>query len=140
MTRSEALSFLRRHRFCVQTSASVAGVPQAAVVGFAVSDDLEIVFDTLDSTRKIGNLARNPQVALVVGCGPEEQTAQIQGVADLPAGADLERLKKVYFAAWPDGVTRERWEGIRYVRVRLTWFRFSDFAHPGGPRVVEVAL
>jgi hypothetical protein len=134
MTRSDLLAFLRRHRYCVQASVSSAATPQAAVVGFAVSDDLQIVFDTIGTTRKVTNLRRNGHVALVVGWD-EEQTVQVEGVADEPAGAELERLKAVYFAAWPDGVGRQTWKDITYVRVRPTWARYSDF-RPGG-RIVE---
>ncbi len=140
MTRAEAVAFLRTHRFCVVATASHAGRPQAAVVGFAVSDDLEIVFDTVASSRKVPNLVQNPEVAVVVGCGPGEQTAQIQGLADVPEGAELDRVKRVYFDAWPDGVGRQAWEGITYVRIRPTWVRYSDFSHPGGPRIVHVSL
>jgi PPOX class probable F420-dependent enzyme len=135
MTRSELLAFLRRHRLCVQSSVSPSGAPQAAVVGFGVSDELEIVFDTLDSTRKIANLRRDPRVAIVVGWD-EEQTAQLEGVADEPKGPELERLKAVYFQAYPDGPERQAWKGITYVRVRLTWARYSDFRAGGG--VVEM--
>jgi hypothetical protein len=110
------------------------------VVGFAVSDDLEIVFDTLSSTRKCKNLRRDGRIALVVGVGEDERTAQIEGAADEPTGAELERLKAVYFAAFPDGVERLAWEGITYFRVRPSFVRFSDFAHPGGPRIEELTL
>ena len=111
------------------------GAPQAAVVGFAVSDTLEFVFDTLGATRKMANLRRDPRVALVVGWD-DERTAQIEGIADEPTGADLARLKTVYFDVFPDGVEREAWEGITYVRVRPTWIRFSSFVRPA-PYVVE---
>jgi PPOX class probable F420-dependent enzyme len=137
VTRDELLALLRRHRLCVQASVSATGAPQAAVVGYAVSDGLEIVFDTLGTTRKAVNLRRDPRVALVVGWD-EEQTVQLEGVADEPAGEELQRLKAVYFAAWPDGVERERWEGITYVRVRPTWARYSDFRPGGG--VVEIVV
>jgi hypothetical protein len=60
MTRVELLQFLRRYRLAVQASIGPGGAPQAAVVGFAVSDALEIVFDTLTSTRKFRNLAADP--------------------------------------------------------------------------------
>ena len=130
MTRTELLTFLRRHRLCVEASVSSVGAPQAAVVGFAVSDDLEIVFDTLGTTRKMENLRREPRIALVIGWD-EEQTAQIDGIADEPAGEDLERLKKIYFAVYPDGVERQAWKDITWVRVRPTWARYSDF-RPGG--------
>jgi hypothetical protein len=140
LSRSELLGYLRKRRYCVQASIAANGAPQAAVVGFAVSDDLEIVFDTLASTRKCKNLRRDGRLALVVGVGEDECTVQIEGVADEPAGTELERLKSVYFAAFPDGVERLKWEGITYFRVRPTFVRFSDFAHPGGPRIEELEI
>lgn len=134
MNRAELLLFLRNHRLCVQASVSKAGSPQAAVVGYGVSDDLEIVFDTLGVTRKMANLRRDPRIALVVGWD-QEQTVQIEGEADEPTGAERERLKKIYFAAHPDGPERQAWKEITYVRVRPTWVRYSDFRPGGG--VVE---
>jgi pyridoxine/pyridoxamine 5'-phosphate oxidase len=136
MNRAELLAFLRRHRLCVQASVSEGGAPQAAVVGFGVSDNLEIVFDTIGTTRKMANLRRDPRVALVVGWD-EEQTVQIDGMADEPTGVELERLQRVYFAAYPDGRERQSWKDITYVRVRPTWARYSDFRPGGG--VVELS-
>lgn len=126
MTRAELLAFLRRHRVCVQSSVSASLAPQAAVVGFAVSDQLEIVFDTLGTSRKVTNLRRDPHIALVVGWD-EEQTAQIEGLADEPRGEELARLKAAYFQVYPDGRERQAWKEITYVRVRPTWVRYSDF-------------
>jgi hypothetical protein len=130
MNRADLFAFLRRHRLCIQASVSGTGAPQAAVVGYGVSHDLEIVFDTLGTTRKMANLRRDPRLALVIGWD-EEQTVQIEGLADEPTGAELARLKQVYFGAYPDGPQREGWPGITYVRVRPTWARYSDF-RPGG--------
>jgi PPOX class probable F420-dependent enzyme len=130
VTRTDLLAFLRRHRLCVQASVSSSGSPQAAVVGFAVTDDLEIVFDTLATTRKMQNLRRDPRVAVAIGWD-EEQTAQIEGVADEPTGAELDRLKAAYFEVYPDGVERQQWKHITYVRVRPTWARYSDFRPHG---------
>jgi hypothetical protein len=135
MTRTELVAFLRRQRLCVQTSVSPSGAPQAAIVGFAVSDDLEIVFDTIGTTNKMQNLRKNPRVALVIGWD-DEQTAQLEGLADEPQGDELARLKAVYFHAWPDGVARQAWKDITYVRVRPTWVRYSDFRPGGG--IVEL--
>ena len=137
MNRSELIAFLRRHRLCIQGSVSSSGGPQAAVVGFAVSDEAEIVFDTIGTSRKMANLRRDPRIAVVVGWD-DEQTAQIEGVADEPAGAELQRLKEVYFRAFPDGVERQGWKDITYVRVRPTWVRYSDFRPGGG--IVEIAV
>jgi hypothetical protein len=141
MTPAELLPFLRRHRYAVQATVTPAGAAQAAVVGIAVSDDLEIVFDTLQSTRKLQNLRLNPAISLVIGgCTEgEEESVQLDGRADEPAGGDLERLKQVYYATFPDGPTRLSWPGLVYVRVRPTWLRYSNFRQDP-PQIVELTV
>ena len=138
MTSSELLRFLQTQPLAVQTSIAASGTPQAAVVGIAVSDRFEIVFDTLASTRKVLNLRQNPRAALVVGglTTGDERTAQIEGIADEPAGEELERLKRVYYSVYPDGPSRLSWPGLTYVRVRPHWIRFSDY-NQGPPLIVE---
>jgi pyridoxine/pyridoxamine 5'-phosphate oxidase len=126
MTRDELLAFLRRHRIMVEASVTPDAKPQAAIVGYAVSDSLELVFDTLESTRKYQNLRANPHVALVIGWD-DEMTAQLEGSVDFPTGAELERIKDCYFGAYPDGRERLAWPGITHVRVRPTWVRFTDY-------------
>lgn len=126
MTRAELVQFLRRHSLAVQASVAVGRAPQAAVIGFAVSDACEIVFDTLTTTRKYANLRSDPRVALVIGWD-HEMTVQLEGVVDFPTGAELTRVREVYFAVFPDGRDRLAWPGITHARVRPTWVRFSDF-------------
>jgi PPOX class probable F420-dependent enzyme len=137
MTRAELVDFLRRHRLAVQASVAPGGAPQAAVVGFAVSDALEVVFDTVTTSRKYRNLRDDPRIALVIGWD-DEITAQIEGVADFPTGDELERVRECYFAAYPDGRDRLAWPHITHVRVRPTWVRYSDFTQDP-PRIVELS-
>lgn len=139
MTRDELLSFMRRHSLAVQTSVSESGAPQAAVVGIVVTDDFEIFFDSVDSTRKVQNLRQNPRTALIIGGlrHGDERTLQYEGVADEPGGTELERLKDRYFEAFPDGRERQSWPGLVYVRVRPTWIRFSDY-NRAPPEIVEL--
>jgi pyridoxine/pyridoxamine 5'-phosphate oxidase len=136
MNRAQLIAFLRQHRLGVQASVASTGAPQAAVVGIAVTDELELLFDTVDSTRKCANLRRDPRVALVMGWD-QEQTVQLEGRADEPTGAELARLQAVYFAAFPDGPSRLSWPGITYFRVRPTWVRHSDF-RGAEPVIVEL--
>jgi PPOX class probable F420-dependent enzyme len=138
VTRSELLAFLRAHRLVVVATTSAEGQPQAAVVGYGVSDDLEIVFDTLASTRKHANLRRDPRVALVIGWD-DERTVQIEGLADFPTGDELDRIRECYFAAYPDGRDRLGWPGITHVRIRPSWLRYSDFT-PRPALVVETTV
>jgi hypothetical protein len=44
-----------------------------------------------------------------------------------PAGAELARLKEIYFARFADGPARRKWAGITYIRVRPRWLRYSDY-------------
>jgi pyridoxine/pyridoxamine 5'-phosphate oxidase len=125
MKRDKLLDFLRRHKIMVEASSTPDGAPQAAVVGYAVSDALELVFDTLSTTRKFANLRANPRIALVVGW--DQVTAQLEGIADFPTGDELERVKACYFEAYPDGRERLAWPGITHVRVRPTWARYTDY-------------
>ena len=138
MSPSELLRFLREHRLAVQSSVSPASTPQSAVVGIAVTERFEIVFDTLDSTRKARNLRENGNIALVIGglTSGDERTAQYEGIADVPAGDELQRLTTTYYGAYPDGRTRAAWPGLVYIRVRPTWIRYSDY-NVDPPLIVE---
>ena len=126
---TKLLAFLRQHRLAVEASVSAAQAPQAAVVGIAITDRFEIVFDTVDSTRKALNLRSNPRLAFVIGgvSAGEERTVQYEGIADEPSGAELEQLKAIYYSVYPDGPSRLRWPGLIYVRVRPRWIRYTDY-------------
>jgi uncharacterized protein YhbP (UPF0306 family) len=137
MTKAELVAFIGKQRHGVQASVAAAGQPQAAVVGIAVTDAAELIFDTLSSTRKCANLRRDPRIAFVIT--DDERTVQYEGLADEPTGAELDRCKAIYFRKFPDGPTRLAWPGITYFRVRPTWIRFSDFSGPEA-LIVEVAV
>lgn len=135
MTRAGLLDFMRRSPYWVQATVTAAGAPQAAVVGVAVTDDMELVFDTLKTSRKYKNIGLNPRAAFVMWEG--ERTVQYEGVADQPRGDELARLKGLYFSRFPNGQKREQWPDTVYLRVRPTWLRYSDFGG-GELRVIEL--
>jgi hypothetical protein len=125
MTQTELFEFLRRHRYGVVSSISETGAPQSAVVGIGVSRDLEIIFDTLNITRKYRNLIANPAAAVTVWTG--EATAQLEGIAREPEGADRNRYREIYFETWPDGRDRLHWSGLTHLVIRPKWIRYTDF-------------
>jgi hypothetical protein len=137
--RHEILMLMRTQSLGVQASVSPVGEPQAAVVGFIVTDAFELFFDTLGSSRKMANLRRDPRIAFVIGGpgGGEAWTVQYEGVADEPGDGRLQQLKELYFARFPDGRDREAWPGIAYVRVHPRWLRFSDYRRQT-PEIVEL--
>jgi hypothetical protein len=129
LTKAYVGAFIARHKYGVLSSLGPQGEPQSALVGIAVSPELELLFDTVDSSRKFANLRRDPRASFVVGW-ENEQTLQYEGVADFPEGESLAQLKRIYFAAWPDGPLRQSWKGITYVRIHPRWLRFSSYLDP----------
>ena len=134
MTLEQVFDIAKCKRYLVVSSVSESGAPEAALMGFAVTPANEIVFDTLASSRKAVNLARNPKAALVIGWD-DQISIQIEGPARRPAGDDLASAKEAYFRAWPDGRARETWPDIAYVVVQPKWVRYSNYA--AGPPAVE---
>jgi hypothetical protein len=125
MSQADLYDFLRRHRYAVVSSVSASGAPQSAVVGIAVSRDLEIVFDTLTNTRKYRNLIANPAASVTLWTG--EATAQYEGIAEEPDGPERDRYREIYFESWPDGRERLGWPGITHLVIRPKWIRYTDF-------------
>jgi pyridoxine/pyridoxamine 5'-phosphate oxidase len=129
MDKTQLFQFMAKHDLAVLASVSPSGSPQAALMGIAVTPELEIVFDTLTTSRKYQNLVLNPQIAFVIGW-ENETTVQYEGKAEELHAPELQLYKEVYFRKWPDGREREKWPSICYFRVRPTWIRYSDFNKP----------
>jgi pyridoxine/pyridoxamine 5'-phosphate oxidase len=128
MTDADLYSFLVKCKLGVLGTIGPSGAPQAALMGIAVTEKLEIVFDTVKSSRKYPNLIARPSCSFVVGgWSAGEQTVQYEGEAEELKSPDLERYQKTYFKAYPDGPARMSWPGIVYFVVRPTWIRYSDF-------------
>ena len=138
MTRQDLLNFMRRERYAVQASVARDGAAQAAVVGIAVSDAFEIVFDTSSRSRKATNLKHNAAIAFVIGGtrDGDERTVQYEGIATFPSGDELHHAQEFYFSVFPDGRDRLGWPGLIHIRVTPVWIRYSNFnAQP--PEIVE---
>jgi len=137
MTLEQIFDIAKTKRYLVVSTTNESGAPEAALMGFALTQANEVVFDTLSTNRKAVNLARNPAVALVIGWD-DNISLQIEGVARRPVDADLSSAKAAYFREWPDGRARENWPNIAYVVVRPKWIRYSNYS--GAPMVEEFTL
>ncbi len=124
--KKKLLTFIRAHGLGVVSTVSAAGAPESALVNIAVTDDLELVFYALQTTRKCANLRRDPRIAAVIGWD-DETSLQYEGIADEPRDEELERIKWVYRDARPDAGVQMVWPGLTYFRVRPKWCRFSYY-------------
>jgi pyridoxine/pyridoxamine 5'-phosphate oxidase len=137
MKLEEVFDIVRRKRLAVVSTVHDSGAPEAALVGFALTERDEVVFDTLGSSRKAVNIASQPAAALVIGW-ENDISIQIEGVARRPQGDDLAYAKAAYFREWPDGRGRENWPDIAYIVVKPRWMRYANYA--GAPVIEEFAL
>jgi pyridoxine/pyridoxamine 5'-phosphate oxidase len=95
MTEADLYSFLSQCRLGVLGSISNTGAPQAALVGIAVTPRLEIIFDTVKSSRKYPNLISTPACSFVIGWNGE-QTVQYEGRAEELEPPDLESYGNLF--------------------------------------------
>jgi hypothetical protein len=137
MTEADVYAFLAEYRLGVLSTIHGKGAPESAVIGFAVTPELEIIFDTGKSARKYPNLIARPECSFVVWDG--ERTVQYEGIAQELQSPALERYQKIYFKAFPDGPERMSWPGITYFVVRPTWIRYSDY-NPGSRHFQEFSF
>ena len=101
-----------------------------------MTSKLEIIFDTVKTSRKFRNLMANPRCSFVVG-GAGEITVHMKASRTNPRG--LADYQQIYFARWPDGPNRLSWPGITYVVVQPKWIRYSDFDQ-NPPLIEEFSL
>ncbi len=134
MTKEFIYNFIKQHKLAVISTLSIDNKPEAALVGFAISKDLEIVFDTVKTSRKYPNLLQNPAVAVVIGWD-NETTVQFEGIATELTGPEAGNYKEIYFEVYPDGRERAKtWPHIVHFKISPKWIRYSNF---NDPMVVE---
>lgn len=131
------LEFLKSHKVAVIATTHANGSPEAAVIDFSVRDDLEIVFDTFNNTRKYENLLHNPAAAFVVGWDGNI-TIQYEGRAEPVPENDVPRYQREHTERVPEErefIAR----GAIIFRVRPRWIRYSDFTSDP-PTIVELTF
>jgi hypothetical protein len=100
---------------------SSIGGPQSALVGIAVTPELEIVIDTVAASRKFANIGHDPRVSLVMGW-QGEITAQYEGIALQISATEIGPYHETYFRRFPDGPARMKWAGSPTMWSRLSGF------------------
>jgi general stress protein 26 len=131
----EVFKFMDGEKLGVLSTVGEDGSPESALMGVVATPELELIFDTVKSSRKYPNLKNNSHVAWVIGCSTEV-TVQYEGIAEELEGEALAKYKKIYFAKFTDGPQRESWPGITYFVVRPKWVRYCDY-NPESRKIEE---
>ena len=120
------LDFVKKRKFAVLSTVTPEGLPEAALIEFGETDELELIFETMATYRKYTNLQLNNRVALVIGW-EEAITVQYEGIAHELSGEELKKYQQYFYKKNPRA---ERWEehpGSRVFKVVPTWIKYGDF-------------
>lgn len=123
----------------ISTVAQGSAQPESALIAFAETEDLEIIFETFVDTRKWQNLQDNPRVALVIGWNTKKHiTIQYEGIATPIPSAKSEKYIKLFLAK--DTPCTEKFlrdPRVCLFRIRPTWIRYSDYTNDN-PKIIEL--
>lgn len=123
--------FITQQNLAVVSTINSNDNPESALVGMAVSINLEIIFDTVTTSRKYQNILHNHNVSVVIGWH-DEITLQYEGHAMvLGNDSDADNMREIYYRAYPDGRERaDTWPGLVHIKVTPKWIRYSNFNEP----------
>lgn len=101
------------------------GQPQGAVVEFAMTDDLEIVFNTFTTYRKYENLRKNPKTSFTIGW-EHDVTVQYEGLSRELSGDEEKKYKEIFAQKYRNASKWDAFPETRYFAVKPTWIRYND--------------
>ena len=123
--KEKILQALKKEHLVVLSTA-VNGNPEAAVIDFSETKNLEIIFTTLVGYRKYKILKKNPKVALVFG-GERKLTIQYEGKAKEIGRVKFLPYMKYHFKKNPIEIKFAKMLEARFFKVTPTWIRYADY-------------
>lgn len=125
--RAQVAHFIRVCGSGVIATTGDDGAPQAARVTLTATADGVVLFDARTDSRKIANIERRPQVALVVTGG--DVSVQLEGMARITWDDERVFLAEQHAQHHPG--SRALADGFSLVAVDVRWARVYDSgAHP----------
>lgn len=126
--RAAVAEFVRQRSLAVVATSDEHGRPEAALVGIAALDAGLLIFDALLDSRKVKNLRRNRDVAVVSGL-TDGVSIQLEGTATICSGDDRVKHGAEYEAQHPG--SRALDEDFAVITIAVTWVRVYDATtHP----------
>ena len=114
------------------------GLPECAIIEFAETPDLEIIFDTSKEYRKYKNL-QHPNVAFAIGSRDANTGLQYEGVAKELSGEELDSAKKIFFSKCPGARKWETEPDTVYFKVTPKWMRYRSY-NTDPPTIFEINI
>jgi len=125
--KKKILGFIKSNLLTVISTIDVGGnKPESAVIAFAETESLELIFGTSNKTRKYKNLQKNQNVSFVIGWDADTGTVQYEGVARELTGEESLQCARKLAAKNPRAEKFITREDQRYFLVTPTWIRWLD--------------
>lgn len=125
--RTVVMEFLGKFDHCVLATVTPEGKPECALIEFAETPSLEIVFDTSNTYRKFANMESNPNVAFAIGDRAANTGVQYEGVVTRLEGDELAAMKKIFFAKCPYAPKFEKNPDTVYYKATPRWIRYRSY-------------
>lgn len=124
-TTSLILDLLHSQMLGVVSTVNDAGSPESALVAFAETPELEIIFGTFNDTRKFRNIQEHSTISFVVG--GDNKSIQIEGRAHIADGSESQQCADILVSKNPRAARFVTEPRERFVLLRPTWIRFTNF-------------
>jgi pyridoxine/pyridoxamine 5'-phosphate oxidase len=129
MTKQELFSFLNKNIHAVISTCGTNQQPEAALIGFGETENLEIIFGTFYTSKKYRNIQENNKVAFATGWEANLYiTVQYEGTARELKPEELDHYLKLYHTKVPSAAHYHEHPEQRYFLVTPTWIRYSDLS------------
>lgn len=126
MTQQERIKkFIKTKDLTVISTVDSNNVPESAVIRFARTPNLSLIFNTFKKSKKYKNLMVNPSVSFVIGWD-ERITVQYVGVAQEVHDKELEEYKKLFYDQYPRKPKFKDNKDLAFFKVTPKWIRYSD--------------
>lgn len=123
-TKQEFYDFMNAHKTGVISTVNADGKPNAAIIGFGQTKDLQIVFGTGNTTRKYQNITRDNHIAFAIG-GETPGTIQYEGIARELSPEELDIVEQTHWKKNPSSKKHAQRPTERYFIVTPTWIRYT---------------
>ena len=121
------LDFLKTQTLgVISTIDAKKNMPESAVVAFAETENLELIFGTFNDTRKYKNIQTNARVAFVIGW--QGITVQYEGEAHEASASLSSRYRDIQLAKNLGSKKYAFHDQQRYFKITPRWIRYSDFS------------
>jgi len=125
-SRAEISEFLRSQQLCTIASLDADGQPQAATVAFSETTDGNFIIGTSETSRKAGNIAHDPRVAMVVTDDEQRYTVQLEGTARVLTAEEFEPYAEEHYNQLPASRPFRDQPGEVNILITPHYLRFSD--------------